>query len=175
MPRAKLEQTSDTQYGILDGDTQYWRIGHGGHPISSSQHRFSGKTSDRKSISGFALYEVILGVIIFVVGVLALGRSIENCLNASTLTAEDDRVRQLLANRMAEIQATPGPPDAAKQTTVETGYGPVKLLQKTVPAQLTEADGTDLIGVRLVTLTAQWNRGGVAQTRSLEFYVYRSG
>jgi Tfp pilus assembly protein PilV len=124
---------------------------------------------------GFALYEVVLGVIIFVVGVLALGRAVENCLNASALNAEENRVRQILSNRMAEIQATPGPPDTAKQTTIDTGYGAVKLVQKSVPAQLTEADGTDLIGVRVVTITAQWTRGGVAQSRSLEFYVYRAG
>src|SRR4029077_18854074 len=65
--------------------------------------------------TGFALYEVLLGVTIFVIGVLALGRSVQNCLNASALSAEEDRVRQILANRMAEIQATPGPPDSAKQ------------------------------------------------------------
>src|SRR6266480_1762276 len=82
---------------------------------------------------GFALYEVILGVIIFVIGVLALGRSVENCLTASTLTAEDSRVRLILANRMAEIQATPGVPDSAKEMKVDTGYGLVKLIQKSVP------------------------------------------
>jgi Tfp pilus assembly protein PilV len=129
----------------------------------------------RKSTVAFALYEVLLGVTIFVIGVLALGRSVENCLQASALSAEEERVRQILANRMAEIQATPGAPDDAKQSTVNTGYGPVKLVQKTVPAQLSESDGTELTGVRVVTLTAQWTRGGAAQSRSLEFYVYRAG
>jgi Tfp pilus assembly protein PilV len=133
------------------------------------------KAIRNESITAFALYEVMLGVIIFVIGVLALGRSVQNCLNASTLNAEEDRVRQILSNRMAEIQVTPGPPDTAKIVTIDTGYGPVKLVQKSMPAQLTEADGTDLIGVRLVTLTAQWTRGGAAQSRSLEFYVYRAG
>src|SRR5437762_90348 len=70
----------------------------------------------RRGRAGFALYEVILGVIIFVIGVLALGRAVENCLTASTLTAEDSRVRLILANRMAEIQATPGVPDSAKES-----------------------------------------------------------
>jgi hypothetical protein len=129
----------------------------------------------KRSITAFALYEVMLGVIIFVIGVLALGRSVQNCLNASTLNAEEDRVRQILSNRMAEIQVTPGPPDTAKLITVETGYGPVKLVQKSMPAQLTEADGTNLVGVRLVTLTAQWTRGGATQSKSLQFYVYRAG
>src|ERR1700682_680710 len=92
---------------------------------------------------GFALYEVILGVTIFVIGIVALGRSVENCLNASALSAEEDRVRQILSNRMAEIQATPGTPDAAKELKIDTGYGVVKLLQKTAPANLQESDGTN--------------------------------
>jgi hypothetical protein len=168
MQRVSPMKMQDFGSGVLDESIE--------HPAAGIQHySVHPQVSRARMAAGFALYEVMLGVIIFVIGVLALGRSVENCLNASSLTAEEDRVRQLLSNRMAEIQATPGPPDAAKQTTIETGYGRVKLLQKTVPAQLTEADGTDLVGVRLVTLTAQWMRGGVPQSRNLQFYVYRAG
>ncbi|MEY2490643.1 MAG: hypothetical protein QOC70_2585 [Verrucomicrobiota bacterium] len=131
--------------------------------------------SGRKTRFGFALYEVLLGVTIFVVGVLALGRSVQNCINASTLAAEENRIRQILSDRMAEIQATPGAPDAAKEFTVATLYGEVKLVQKTIPAELEEEDGTELTGVQQVSLTVEWTRGGVAQTRSIEFYVYRAG
>ena len=100
----------------------------------------------------------------------------ENCLNASTLSAEEDRVRQVLANRMAEIQATPGFPDAAKELKVDTGYGVVRLVQKSAPAHLKkEQDGTELSRINVVTLTAKWTRGGVEQSRSIEFYVYRAG
>ena len=129
----------------------------------------------RRCCGGFALYEVLLGVTIFVIGVVALGRSVENCLTASTLSAEDSRVRLVLANRMAEIQATPGAPDSAKESKVDTGYGLVKLIQKAVPAQLTEEDGVELTGVSLVTLKAEWERGGATQSESIQFYVYRSG
>jgi hypothetical protein len=76
---------------------------------------------------------------------------------------------------MAEIQATPGTPDSAKETKVDTGYGTIKLIQKTVPAQLTEEDGVELNGLNLVTLRAQWDRGGVTQSESIQFYVYRAG
>lgn len=124
---------------------------------------------------GFALYEVLLGVTVFVIGVLALGRSVQNCITASSLTAEDSRIRLILANRMAEIQATPGTPDSAKETKVDTGYGTIKLIQKTVPAQLTEEDGVELNGLNLVTLRAQWDRAGVTQSESIQFYVYRAG
>ena len=123
----------------------------------------------------FALYEVLLGVTIFVVGVLALGRAVENCMNASSLSAEEDRVRQILSNRMAEIQTTPGAPDASKKSKIDSGYGMIEVIQKSTPAQLKEEDDTELNGVNLVTLTAKWLRGGVAQSKSIQFYVYRNG
>ena len=135
--------------------------------------RFNASTLKR--FNGFALYEVLLGVTIFVIGVLALGRSVENCMNASSLSAEEDRVRQILANRMAEIQATPGIPDASKTVKVESGYGTIELAQKVSAAHLQEDDNTELNGVSVVRLTAKWTRGGAAQSRSVEFYVYRPG
>src|SRR2546426_4732321 len=92
----------------------------------------------RNCLRAFALYEVLLGLAIFAVGVLALGRAVENCLNASTLNAEEEAVRQILSNRMAEIQATPGVPDRAKEFKIDSGYGVVKLIQKSVSAELIE-------------------------------------
>src|SRR2546427_11995761 len=128
----------------------------------------------RRSKTGFALYEVLMGLAIFALGVLALGRAVQNCLNASTFNAEENRVRQILSNRMAEIQATPGFPDTAKEFNVDTGYGVVKLIQKSAPTGLTEADGGQLGGINLVILTAQCAGGGVSQSKQSEFYVYRS-
>ena len=66
-------------------------------------------------------------------------------------------------------------PDSAKESKVDTGYGLVKLIQKTIPAQLTEENGVELTGVNLVTLKAEWDRGGATQSESIQFYVYRSG
>jgi Tfp pilus assembly protein PilV len=129
----------------------------------------------KRSRNAFALYEVLIGLAIFVIGVVALGRAVANCLNASTLSAEEDRVRQVIANRMAEIQATPGFPDASKELKIDTGYGVVRLIQKCAPAGLKEEDGTPLSRINVVTLTARWSRGGVEQSRAVEFYVYRAG
>ncbi|PYL33412.1 MAG: hypothetical protein DMF35_06685 [Verrucomicrobia bacterium] len=129
----------------------------------------------RRSKKGFALYEVLLGLAIFALGVLALGRAVQNCLNASTLNAEEDRVRQILSNRMAEVQAAPGFPDPAKEFNVDTGYGIVKLIQKSVPAELEENNGTQLAGVNRVRLTVKWTRDGAEQSQQIEFYVYRPG
>ena len=123
----------------------------------------------------FALYEVLLGLAIFAAGVIALGRSVQNCINASGLTSQEDRVRQILANRMAEVQANPGIPDRTKEIKIATGYGDVKLIQTSGPAGLKGEKNTELIGISLVTLKAEWTRGGRAQARKIDFYVYRNG
>lgn len=124
---------------------------------------------------GFALYEVLLGLAVFIIGALALGRSVENCLNASVLSEEDNRVRLVLANRMAEIQSSPVHPDASKEEKIDTGYGIVKLIQKSKPEELQEPDNTIITGITRVTLTATWARNGVQQNKQLVFYVYRAG
>ncbi|MEY2572875.1 MAG: hypothetical protein QOJ87_1088 [Verrucomicrobiota bacterium] len=129
----------------------------------------------RNKRRAFALYEVLIGLAIFSVGVIALGRSVQNCMNASGLNAEEDRIRQILADRMAELQATPGTPDAKKETKVATGYGEILLAQRSAPATLKIDQNTELSGLNLVTLTAQWKRGGALQSRRIQFYVFRQG
>jgi Tfp pilus assembly protein PilV len=129
----------------------------------------------RNKRRAFALYEVLIGLEIFSVGVIALGRSVQNCMNASGLNAEEDRIRQILADRMAELQATPGTPDAKKETKVATGYGEILLAQRSAPATLKIDQNTELNGLNLVTLTAQWKRGGALQSRRIQFYVFRQG
>ena len=127
------------------------------------------------SASAFALYEVLMGVAIFALGVLALGRAVENCMDASALNAEENRVHLLLSNRMAEVQTTPGLPDEKKEFNVDTGYGVVKLIQTSADAGLKEGNGAQISGLHRVTLSARWIRAGTAQSEQIEFYVYRPG
>ncbi|MBV9010086.1 MAG: hypothetical protein JO354_13120 [Verrucomicrobia bacterium] len=126
----------------------------------------------RGNQTGFALYEVLLGLAIFAIGIVALGRAVTNCVSASALSADDARARQILANRMAEIQATPGAPDKVKVSKIDTGYGIVKLSQATQPEELKENNAI-VQGIQRVTLTAAWVRGGVEQQKSIAFDVYR--
>jgi len=128
-----------------------------------------------KRFKAFALYEVLLGVAIFAIGVVALGRAVQNCLNASSISAEESAIRQVLSDRMAEIQATSVVPDAEKEFKIKSSYGMVKLIQKSAPAPLTEPDNTLINGISLVTLTAYWQHAGVPQSKQIQFYVYRSG
>jgi len=54
---------------------------------------------------GFVLLEIMLGVMVFALGVLALGRSLSNCVVAESARQETERARLALANRMAEVEA----------------------------------------------------------------------
>jgi Tfp pilus assembly protein PilV len=128
-----------------------------------------------RNFRAFALYEVLLGITIFALGVIALGHAVENCLNASTINAEENAVRQILSNQMAEIQAARGIPDDSKEFKVDSNYGAIKIVQKAAAAGLKEPDNTLIDGIYLVTLTAQWQRGGIRQSKQIEFYVYRPG
>ena len=121
----------------------------------------------------FALAEVMLGVLIFSIGIIALGRTVSNCVNASALSADDARVREILANRMVEIETTPGQPDKSKEFKIDSGFGIVKLVQKAAPQEMKEEDGTELTGIIRVTLTAHWTRGGADQSKQIAFYVDR--
>ncbi len=128
-----------------------------------------------RSTYAFALYEVLLGVAIFALGVIALGRAVENCINASTISAEENVVRQILSDRMAQVQAASGVPEAEKEFKINTNYGRIVVTQKTAPAALTEPDNTVINGINIVTLTAHWQHAGVPESRQIQFYVYRSG
>ena len=129
----------------------------------------------KRPVYAFALYEVLLGVAIFAIGVVALGRAVENCLNASTISEEESAVRQVLSDRMAEIQAASIVPDAQKEFKITSNYGVIKLIQKSAPANLKEEGNTLLTGINLVTLTARWQHAGIPQSKQLQFYVYRAG
>lgn len=125
----------------------------------------------RGNSRAFALYEVLIGLAIFAVGIIALGRAVGNCITASALSSDDARVRQILENRMVEVQ-TSSSIDKLKQFTIKTDQGEVKLVQKTEPIAMQE-DKAEVTGMSRVTLTAKWQRGG-EQTKQIAFYVYRA-
>ena len=141
--------------------------------FSRLKARWAHRQACQCSRKAFALYEVLLGLLIFAVGIIALGRAVNNCMNASVLSADDARVREILANQMVEIETTPGQPDKAKESKIDTGFGIIKLVQKAVPQEMKEEDGTELTGIIRVTLTANWTRGGANQSKAIAFYVYR--
>ena len=138
------------------------------------QDRARNQRSAVRGQMAFALYEVLLGVAVFALGVVALGRAVENCINASTISAEENVVRQILSDRMAQVQAASALPEGEKEFKINTNYGKIVLTQKAAPASLTEPDNTLINGINIVTLTAHWEHAGFSESKQIQFYVYRS-
>src|SRR5438309_5810811 len=89
--------------------------------------RSANARAGQKFRRAFALYEVLLGVAIFALGVIALGRAVENCISASTISSEENVVRQILSDRMAQVQAASAVPETEKEFKIKTSYGRVIL------------------------------------------------
>jgi Tfp pilus assembly protein PilV len=120
----------------------------------------------------FVLLEAMLAVVIFSLGVLALGRCVGNCLSAERLKQEDARAVRILANRMTEIEA--GMVNLADSTTEklkEMGEG---MTLKTTRAAVKKknARGQELTNLFMVTLALSWESDGETRTRELFFYVH---
>src|SRR5215467_9507237 len=94
----------DQQWG--DELMEKWRTQNFNNPslLHSNIPIMDAKRIRRRARSrlAFALYEVLLGVAIFALGVIALGRAVENCINESTISSEENVVRQILSDRMAQ-------------------------------------------------------------------------
>ena len=76
---------------------------------------------------------------------------------------------------MAEIQASSGLPDTSKETKIDTGYGEVKLIQRSVPADLQDDKGLEMGGMIRVALSVRVDSRPHQSIKKIEFYVYRSG
>ena len=123
---------------------------------------------------GFVLLEAMIAVMVFSIGVLALGRCVENCIVAERIKMEDEHARRFLLNRMAEIEqgAIVMQEKAAEELkgafagmSLKTTRVPLKKKNEKVPPQ-------ELFGLFVITLELSWKSGGQDLSRDLTFYVY---
>ncbi len=122
----------------------------------------------------FLLLEIILAVAIFTVGVLSLGRCLNNCLVAQQIRGQEDRVRAALENRMAEIQASPALPDQFRQTKLNGMYLGVTLIERRKTLEVKNENNVNLSDLHEITLTAEWTApDGRQLSRSLAFDLLR--
>lgn len=123
-------------------------------------------------LRGFVLLEAMIAVAVFSVGVLALGRCVENCISAEMIKEEDERARRFLANRMAEIeQGSVVVQDKATEELKGEFEGMV-LRTSRVPSKKKNEDNKELFGLFEISLQLAWKKGGQEQSRELLFYVY---
>ncbi len=123
---------------------------------------------------GFILFEVMLAVAIFTIGVIVLGECVERCIEAELDKQSDVRVRRLLENRMAEIQANAIPLNDSITEDLKGMFAGMTLKTTREPLKRKNEDNQDLPNLFLVRTEVLWTRtDGEKDSRALEFYVYQ--
>jgi type II secretion system protein I len=118
---------------------------------------------------GFVLLEAMLAVAIFAIGVITLGRCVNNCMTAERLKREDILAGEVFENRLAEIEAGATPLESSPRETLKSPFDGMKLKQTIVPLKMRNENDRDLSGLFSVTLIL--TRSGESRERSLTFYV----
>lgn len=116
----------------------------------------------------------MLGVLIFAIGVMALGRCVDNCLVAETIRADDQRARRALENRVAQIEAKEVSlltPTTDKLTGMFAG---MTLKQSHRPLKAKNEKNAELTGLYEVSLEVNWMSDGQPQAKKLSFYVLQA-
>jgi Tfp pilus assembly protein PilV len=128
----------------------------------------------RRRQRGFMLLEAMLAVTIFALGVITLGRCVNQCVSAERLKQEDELARRLLENRWAEIESGVGalPTDAVEEFDETSPFHLLKIHVVSTPLELTNENDEIVDGIYNVTLTVTWMSDGDEQSKELSFYYY---
>jgi prepilin-type N-terminal cleavage/methylation domain-containing protein len=129
-------------------------------------------TAGRKK--GFVLVEVMIGVMIFALGVLALGRCVSNCITAETVREETQRACRALENRMAEVEAGVVPTDKDRNDDLGSDFPGMKMKQTRKAVGAKNEKNVDLTGLYQINLEVDWTSDNQPQARTISFYVLRS-
>ena len=123
--------------------------------------------------SGFLLLETMIGIMVFAIGVLALARCVERCLDVENAKVTDERARIALENRMAEIEAGSVFFETGKEEKLAGMFQGITLGQTRTPLRLRDDNKKELTGLFRIQLEAVWTEAGTDQSKVLTFYVYQ--
>ena len=123
---------------------------------------------------GFIMMEVLIGVLIFSVGVLALGKCVNNCLSAEIATTDDQRAQLALENRMAEIEAGEVKVENDKTDKLTGMFDGMSIRQKKTLLKLKNENDKLLDNLYVIDLEISWKSGNEPQSKLLSFYVLQT-
>ena len=121
---------------------------------------------------GFVLLEAMIAVAVFSIGVLALGRCVQNCIVAERAKVEDEHARRFLMNRMAEIEHGSVVLQDKATEELKGAFAGMVLKTTRVPLKKKNEKKQELPGLFVVTLELAWKSNGQDQSKDLTFYVF---
>jgi Tfp pilus assembly protein PilV len=122
---------------------------------------------------GFILIEVVLGVMIFAIGVLSLGRCVGNCVSAETARQQTERARLALDNRMSEIEAGEISTDKPLSDDLGEAFPGMTMKQSRTAVVAQTEKNMVITGLYEVDLEVDWQSDNQPQAKKLSFYVLR--
>jgi len=128
----------------------------------------------RKHRAAFVLIEVMLGVMIFAIGVIALGKCVDNCITTESVRQETERARLALENRMDQIEAGEIATNKNLSEPLDDGFPGMTILQSRHPVVAKNEKGDVIQGLYQMDLEVDWKSGNEPQARKLSFYVLRT-
>ena len=128
--------------------------------------------ANARATGGFLLLESMLAVMIFAVGVLALGRCVENCLRAEKFRRQEGLAQRALANYAAQIETDALPLTDKMTEQLKGAWTGMTMEIAREPLSLQNEKDQELFGLYKVSLDLSWKEGRQAIHRSLSFYIY---
>jgi 5-carboxymethyl-2-hydroxymuconate isomerase len=115
----------------------------------------------------------MLAVAIFAVGVITLGKCVENCLRMEQYRREDGLAQRALANYWLQIETGAIPlPTTAVSEPLKGAWTGMTMQMIAEPLKLTNEKDQELFGLYLVKLRLGWTVNGDEVTREMDFMVY---
>lgn len=125
-----------------------------------------------KRAGGFLLLDSMLAVAIFALGVLALGRCVENCLRAERFRREDGLAQRVLANYVNQIETEALPLADQMTEQLKGAWLGMTMTITREPLKLVNEKKQELFGLYKVTLDLRWKSAAEIVHRDLSFYFY---
>ena len=125
-----------------------------------------------KKSAGFLLLESMLAVAIFGLGVIALGRCVENCLRAERIRREEGLAQRLLANYLVQIETEALPLSDQMTEQLKGAWAGMTMNITREQMKLQNEKEQELFGLYKVTLDVSWTTGRETIHRDLSFVFY---
>jgi hypothetical protein len=121
---------------------------------------------------GFLLLDSMLAVAIFAMGVLALGRCVENCLRAERFRREEGLAQRVIANYVTQIETDALPLSDKMTEELKGAWTGMTMNITREPLKLQNEKDQELFGLYKVTLDLSWNTARETIHREMSFYIY---
>jgi hypothetical protein len=125
-----------------------------------------------QSRRGFILLECMLAVAIFALGILALGRCVENCLRAEKIRREEGLAQRALANYWIQVEQGAIPITENVSYPLKGAWEGMTMNVSREPLVVKNEKDQELFGLYQVKLQLTWPNGPETITRELQFVIY---